>query len=116
MAQTEPTRHTSAYYLGCPIWTEPSWIGPILPSKTNSKTILKAYSKLFNTVEGGSTFYALPPMATIERWMAEAGPNFRFAMKFPKAISHERRLMAAHNETAAFLKICLLYTSDAADE
>lgn len=105
MPQKTAPKQAALYYLGCPVWSYPDWIGPVFPKGTHSKGLLRPYSKFFNTVEGGSLFYALPPMATVERWMAEAGPDFRFAMKFPKVISHERRLMAAHNETNAFLRI-----------
>ncbi len=105
MPPTDSPRLSPPYYLGCPVWSHKEWIGPVFPKGTSTQGLLRPYSKFFNTVEGGSLFYALPPMATVERWMAEAGPEFRFAMKFPKAISHERRLMAAHNETNAFLKI-----------
>ena len=54
---------------------------------------------------GQLRFYAIPPLSTIERWMAESEDGFRFCPKFPKAISHERRLIDAETETAAFIKI-----------
>lgn len=95
----------SPYYLGCPVWNCPAWIGTVFKQKTKSKDLLRSYAKIFNTVEGNSTFYALPPSSTIERWMAEAGSHFNFSLKFPKTITHERRLMAAHFETLEFLKI-----------
>ena len=92
------------YYLGCPVWACRDWIGSVFPSTTDSADLLREYAKRFNAVEGNSFFYALPPMATIEKWMAESGQGFRFCPKFSKAITHERRLTGAEEETAAFLK------------
>lgn len=105
MSPASSFKTKSPYYLGCPVWSCPDWIGTVLSDKTKPKDLLKNYAKIFNTVEGNSTFYALPPMANIERWMAEAGSNFKFCLKFPKTISHDRRLMGAHLETIDFLKI-----------
>ena len=93
------------YFLGCPIWSCHEWIGRIFSSDTNAKDLLKKYSIHFNTVEGNSFFYGLPTMANIERWMAETPEGFQFAPKFPKCITHERRLSGAEEETRAFLKI-----------
>lgn len=93
------------YHLGCPGWSNKDWIGTVFRSGIDTSTLLREYSRVFNTVEGNTLFYALPPLATIERWMAESDPAFRFAPKFPKAISHERRLSNATEETKAFLKI-----------
>ncbi len=92
------------YCLGCPVWACRDWIGSVFPSETDPSNLLSEYAKRFNTVEGNSFYYALPPMATLEKWMAESGPGFRFCPKFSKAITHERRLYNAADETAAFLK------------
>lgn len=93
------------YNLGCPGWSNRDWIGTVFHAQTAPKDLLRAYSRIFNSVEGNTLFYALPPSATVERWMAEADDGFRFAPKFPKSISHERRLNGAEEETGAFLKI-----------
>jgi uncharacterized protein YecE (DUF72 family) len=66
---------------------------------------LRQYSAAFTTVEGNSTFYALPSPETAQRWASETEPGFRFALKFPRIISHERRLVDAASETRAFLRI-----------
>lgn len=93
------------YFLGCPAWSCRDWIGPVFRPQTPASGLLREYSQFFNTVEGNTLFYALPPPATLERWMAESADTFRFAPKFPKAISHERRLSQASKETEAFLKV-----------
>ncbi len=96
---------SATYYRGCPVWNCRDWIGTVFDKRASAQDSLRHYAKFFNTVEANSIFYALPPLATVERWMAEAGPGFRFCPKFPKSISHERRLSGADSETDAFIKI-----------
>ena len=96
---------TLPYYLGCPAWSCRDWIGTVFRPQTATSDLLREYSRIFNTVEGNTLFYALPPRATLERWMAESDPSFRFAPKFPKAITHERRLHEADEESKAFFKV-----------
>jgi len=93
------------YFLGCPVWTSPEWKGSVYRAKSPRSQWLREYSTAFPTVEGNSTFYALPSLETARRWATETEPGFRFALKFPKVISHERRLTDSGPETRAFLQI-----------
>jgi uncharacterized protein YecE (DUF72 family) len=93
------------YFLGCPVWTSPEWKGTVYRAKSPRSQWLKEYSAAFSTVEGNSTFYALPSLDTARRWAAETEPGFQFALKFPQAISHDRRLTECGPETRAFLQI-----------
>lgn len=63
------------------------------------------YASVFNAVEGNTTFYALQPPATIRRWCDEAPAHLRFCFKFPKEISHQRRLAGAEAATRGFLEL-----------
>ncbi|MFT3886166.1 MAG: DUF72 domain-containing protein [Flavobacteriales bacterium] len=56
-------------------------------------THLERYARHFNAVEVDSTFYRLPRPGTIERWAASTPPDFRFAVKMPKEITHVHRLV-----------------------
>ncbi len=82
-------------YLGCPMWGLKSWVGPFFPPKTKQAAFLSAYSRRLSTVEGNTTFYALPDIATLERWRDEAAPGFKFCLKVPQSISHMRKLIGA---------------------
>ncbi|QGJ70020.1 DUF72 domain-containing protein [Planctomycetales bacterium 10988] len=93
------------FYLGCPIWACGDWQGSLFTKKAPRKDWLVQYSQVFNTVEGNSTFYGLPTEETVKRWIAETPPGFRFALKFPRAISHEGPLTHSAAETEAFLEI-----------
>ncbi|MGZ0169044.1 MAG: DUF72 domain-containing protein [Planctomycetales bacterium] len=92
------------YRLGCPVWACPDWVGALFSTRDRKKW-LGEYSSVFGTVEGNSTFYGLPAMDTVKRWANSSCDGFRFCLKFPKAISHDRRLIDAEVETGLFLDI-----------
>lgn len=91
------------YYLGCPVWSNRDWIGELFTAGSKSGDFLRQYSAVFNTVEGNNCFYGLPKVETVLRWREDAMPGFRFCFKFPRAISHERRLRDCAAETTEFL-------------
>ncbi len=88
--------------VGCAMWANKDWIGRTLPASTKPAQLLVAYQRLFDAVEGNTTFYGLPGVSTVQRWAAETGPSFRFLFKLPRAITHERRLHEAGEELATF--------------
>ena len=90
-------------YLGCPIWGLKGWGGNFFPAGAKQRDFLALYSRRLNTVEGNTTFYAIPDAATVERWRDETPPGFKFCLKFPKIITHQLRLRNAEAETEAFL-------------
>jgi uncharacterized protein YecE (DUF72 family) len=92
------------YYLGCPIWANKSWVGELFTSDAKPADYLAQYSSVFNTVEGNSTFYGLPSEASVQKWLKATPDGFRFCFKFPRSVSHERRLENAEAETEAFLE------------
>jgi uncharacterized protein YecE (DUF72 family) len=53
---------------------------------------LERYAAVLNAVEINSSFYRPHRTATYERWAASVPEDFHFAVKIPKAITHERRL------------------------
>ena len=73
-------------------------------STAKRRTWLGEYSQVFNTVEGNNTFYGMPTVESAQRWADETQDGFRFALKFPRVITHEARLRLAHEETKLFLR------------
>ena len=85
-----------AYYLGLPAWGFPGWTGAYFPSPAGGETTLSLYARVFNTVEGNTTFYRVPDRDTAQRWAAAlAGTGFRFSFKLPRTLTHEARPRAA---------------------
>ncbi|MDJ0839096.1 MAG: DUF72 domain-containing protein [Acidobacteriota bacterium] len=95
---------THPYYLGCPMWSNKSWTGRFFTRKAKPAEFLKQYSSVLTTVEGNTTFYAVPAAATVLKWRASAAPGFRFCFKFPRVISHDKALRDAQTETEAFFQ------------
>ncbi|HKZ62032.1 MAG TPA: DUF72 domain-containing protein [Nitrososphaera sp.] len=62
------------------------------PEGLESKKYLEYYSKVFNYVEIYSTFYQMPNSFMASRWLKLTPENFRFTAKFPKSITHDKRL------------------------
>ncbi|SES26459.1 DUF72 domain-containing protein [Rhizobium sp. NFR03] len=54
---------------------------------------LARYASVFNGVEVNSTFYKPHRTSTYARWADSVPDDFRFALKLPKAITHEQRLI-----------------------
>ncbi|MEV1239096.1 DUF72 domain-containing protein [Nonomuraea sp. NPDC050022] len=92
-------------HVGCAMWTHVSWQGRFLPHPLPPGERLRAYATWCNAVEGNTTFYATPARTTVESWARQTDPDFRFVVKLPKSITHERRLTGpgADEELRAFL-------------
>jgi uncharacterized protein YecE (DUF72 family) len=86
-------------YIGCPIWSFKGWVGNFYPPGTKPGDYLSEYTRRLTTVEGNTTFYAIPPKKTILSWAAEMPDGFQFCPKLPRAISHEGTV-AGHLEDA----------------
>jgi uncharacterized protein YecE (DUF72 family) len=91
------------YYLGCPGWGVKSWVGRLFPSGTRPAEFLERYAQVFNTVEGNTTFYALPAPEIVERWRDQVPADFRFCFKFPREVTHDKLLIDCAAEVQAFL-------------
>lgn len=63
---------------------------------------LERYAERFDAVEINSTFYRSHRQATFEGWARTTPPDFRFAVKLPRSITHEARLMDAMPLVAVF--------------
>ena len=92
-------------YLGLPQWSHPAWPGQLLGVGAKPAEHLAHYARVFNTVEGNTTFYASPTPETVRRWADAVPPQFRFSFKFPKEISHQSDLVSAGKQVAAFIAL-----------
>lgn len=92
-------------YIGCPIWSFKGWVGNFYPADTKPKDFLREYARRVTTIEGNTTFYAVPAEKTIENWVAETPPTFRFCPKVPKSISHEGTLTGNFPRAMQFIDI-----------
>jgi uncharacterized protein YecE (DUF72 family) len=87
--------------IGTAGWAIPAADRPAFPAEGS---ILQRYAHRLGGVEVNSSFYRPHRRATWQRWAESVPDGFRFAVKIPKAISHERRLAAVEAELARFLE------------
>jgi uncharacterized protein YecE (DUF72 family) len=85
------------------MWTHKAWPGRFLPQPLPPKERLRAYAGWCNAVEGNTTFYATPARHTVATWARQTDPGFRFVVKLPKVVTHERRLTGVETEMRTFL-------------
>ena len=86
--------------VGCAGWTVPRRHVAEFPSEGSH---LERYAARFPAVEINSSFYRPHRRATYERWAASTPEHFRFAVKAPKTLTHERRLVGGDEELERFL-------------
>ena len=89
--------------LGTSSWSFDAWRGVFYPETLGKSDYLAYYATLFPTVEVNTSFYALPEPSTLIKWVESVPTGFTFALKFPKRISHEKRLVDCEAETRALL-------------
>ncbi|MCJ7679015.1 MAG: DUF72 domain-containing protein [Anaerolineales bacterium] len=91
-------------WLGTQGFAFDDWVGPFYPAGTPKTAYLEEYAKAFATVEIDSTFYATPRASVVDGWRQRTPDGFCFSAKFPKAITHDRKLDGADGEAEAFVR------------
>jgi len=66
-------------------------------------THLERYARVFPCVEINSTFHRPHRASTFARWAASVPAEFRFALKMPRTITHDAKLVSARPLVEAFL-------------
>ena len=76
--------------LGTSGWSYKEWEGSFY--RKGEKRKLRAYARVFQTVEIDSTWYRYPSKGTVMGWLRYSPPDFVFTAKLPKIITHEKKL------------------------
>lgn len=77
------------FRMGCAMWAFKGWAGGLYPLRANPSDFLKLYVERLTTVEGNTTFYAIPSQDTVNKWAQEMPSGFHFCPKLPRALTHE---------------------------
>src|SRR4051812_17114890 len=78
--------------IGTSGWQYRDWRGAFYPPKLAQRLWLEHYAEHFATVESNNAFYRLPEKATFEKWRERTPPDFRWAVKASRFLTHIRRL------------------------
>jgi uncharacterized protein YecE (DUF72 family) len=79
--------------VGCSGWMYDDWRGRLYPERAPKRSWLELYAEQFDTVEVNSTFYRLAKPAAVANWVAETPPDFVFAVKASRYLTHIKRLV-----------------------
>ena len=73
------------------------------PAFPGTGSHLERYARVLRAVEINSSFYRPHRPTTYARWAASVPPGFRFSVKVPRAVTHDRRLVGAGEPLLRFL-------------
>lgn len=94
------------YHLGCTVWSLAEWKGTFFRGNAKPDQFLNQYASVFNAVEGNTTFYNVPDEFVIKKWGEQTPKGFKFCFKFPRYITHEKRM---HNVKGGVLDFVRLF-------
>jgi uncharacterized protein YecE (DUF72 family) len=88
--------------IGISGWRYEPWRGVFYPKGLRQKDELAFASAQFATIEINGTFYSLQRPESFAKWHAETPPDFLFAVKGARYITHIRRLKEIEAPLANF--------------
>lgn len=94
--------------IGCCTWSYADWEGPLFPEGLSTSEYLGYYADRFPIVEVDSTFYGLPSPGAVRGWARRTPEHFRFALKVPQVITHQKRLRNCAEDVERFVDAALL--------
>jgi uncharacterized protein YecE (DUF72 family) len=93
-------KYSAATFVGTAGWSVPAeYTGEFSAAGTH----LERYATRMNAVEINSSFYRPHRRATYARWACSVPSTFRFAVKIPKEITHEHRLIGIDTPLERFI-------------
>jgi uncharacterized protein YecE (DUF72 family) len=87
-------------YVGTSGFSYPEWKGSFYPADLPTDQMLPFYGRTFPTVELNNTFYRYPQDHTLAQWAGAVPPEFRFAVKAHRRITHLKRLVDIDGDLA----------------
>ena len=91
------------WYVGTSGWHYDHWRDRFYPEKLAKAKWLEFYADHFNTVELNNSFYRLPSEAAFGNWYNSSPPNFIFAVKVSRFITHIKRLRNSEEPVDTFI-------------
>lgn len=95
----------SKIYFGCSSFNTSSWKTLFYPEDIRRKDWFDFYAKQFNTYEFNGSFYKFPEVENLLKWYDKTPDDFRFSIKVPKLITHNKRLKNCKKEIAEFYSV-----------
>jgi uncharacterized protein YecE (DUF72 family) len=91
--------------IGTSGYNYPEWKGSFYPPDLPAAKMLPYYAARFSTVEINYTFYRMPNARLVTNWAAQVPDQFKFTLKAPRRITHDRRLRDVADPVRAFCEV-----------
>lgn len=99
------TKSAPLIFSGCTGWSMKEWLGSFYPKNAKSQDFLRFYARQFNTIELNSTYYRIPDKKSVDKWVEQTQPGFKFAPKIPQIISQSEDLSLRENYIESFSEV-----------
>ena len=86
MTATRPS--VTGLHVGASGFSYPTWRGGFYPADARPEDFLRLYGERLRSVELIATFYRLPSEGQLAKWAGQTPPDFRFAVKMTRSITH----------------------------
>src|SRR5713101_7862755 len=90
--------------IGTGRYSYPPCRGRFYPPGVASSRMLSFYAERFPTVEINHSFYRMPKKDQLARWGKQVPPDFVFAVKAPRRITHQKQLVGCGADLRALFK------------
>jgi uncharacterized protein YecE (DUF72 family) len=87
------------WHIGCSGFHYNHWKLKFYPEGLPQRKWFDYYCEHFSTLELNVTFYRFPQLSFLQTWYEKSPPEFRFAVKAPRAITHYKKF----NDTTALI-------------
>lgn len=92
------------YFIGTSGWHYDDWRKRFYPQELPKAKWLEFYTRHFPTVELNNSFYRLPSEAAFKNWYDSSPPDFTFAVKVSRYITHIKRLKNSEEAVDNFIQ------------
>lgn len=92
-------------HIGTSGWHYKHWKGNFYPAEIDPAEMLQSYLKRLDTVEINNSFYRLPTKEAVKNWVRQTPPDFIFAVKASRYITHNRKLKDPEATFATFMDV-----------
>jgi uncharacterized protein YecE (DUF72 family) len=92
-------------WVGTSGYNYPEWKGNFYPETLSAAKMLPYYAERFTTVEINYTFYRMPNEKIVSGWAAQTPGAFKFTLKAPKRITHDKRLKDVGDLVRGFCEV-----------
>jgi uncharacterized protein YecE (DUF72 family) len=97
------TTRVGTIRVGTSGWVYPPWRSVFYPPGLAHRNELAYLAEQMTSIEINGSFYALQRPSSYQHWAAQTAPEFVFAVKAPRFITHLKRLREVETPVANFL-------------